>query len=535
MKSFVNREAELEVIDKAFDALIDNKSLLRTPIVDFYGVEGIGKTAILEKIEQKCNDHNIRYIWANASKDISHFSGEITQQLQTKYRVELQNDEEDWSHRPLNATRALLERGPVVMLLDSVDTTDVEQVRWLETMLRDLIEDNTLFVVLTSKRMLSFERERSVARKLTFVPVKPFDRSNSELYLNSISDRIDPELHKVIFDPELRKVIFEWTRGYPLAIDVMVQAILSEQRLDPRRSQDQQQLLDIIIKQVINQGILAKVERTELSWYQSALTLLSVPRRFNLVIMQDMIETFAPELRLESSLAYMGLPKRINAATDVLSWNMPRAGFSVDAPIRHIFLLKQRIEQPGTFATINRFLADINKRFTEEVPGSDRVRYLREYLYHSASTGDNQALPPILERTVREVIAGPPESFLQFFEEFSRDEELKEVLGSSVNIALSLIHRHLAETSRQSAKESSGADHLRALQDIFYHLMNDPENIDLPSTLKQHLEEVIQAELPETSFKLFEELSRDERFKEALGHDFDRFSLLIRNNLSTER
>lgn len=525
MESFVNRETELQIIDKAFDALIDKKSLLRTPIVDYYGVDGIGKTAILEKIEQKCNDHNIRYIWANASKDILHFSGEITQQVQTKYRVELPNDEEDWSHRPLDATRALLERGPVVMLLDSVDTTDIEQVSWLETMLRDLIEENTLFVVLTSKRMLSFERERSVARKLTSVPVKPFDRSNSELYLNSISDRIDPEL---------RKVIFEWTRGYPLAIDVMVQAILHE-RLDPRRPQDRQHLLNIIMEQVIDRGILANVEPAELGWYQSALTLLSVPRRFNLVIMQDMIEQFAPELRLESSLAYMGLPKRINAATDVLNWNMPRAGFSVDAPIRHIFLLKQRIEQPEKFATINSFLAEINKRFAEEVPGSDHVRYLQEYLYHSASTGDNQALPHIVEETVREIIAGPSESFLQFFEEFSRDEELKEVLGSSVNIALSLIHRHLAETSRQSAKESSGADHLRALQDIFYHLMNDPENIGLPSILKQRLEEIIQNELPETSFKLFEELSRDERFKRALGHDFDRFSLLIHNNLSTER
>lgn len=525
MQSFVNRETELQIIDKAFDALIDKKSLLRTPIVDFYGVEGIGKTAILKKIEQKCNDLNIPNIWANASLDIPQFSREITQQLQTKYRVELQNDEEDWSHRPLNATRALLERGPVVMLLDSVDTTDVEQVRWLETMLRDLIEDNTLFVVLTSKRMLSFERERSVARKLTSVPVKPFDRSNSELYLNSISDRIDPEL---------RKVIFEWTRGYPLAIDAMVQAILNE-RLDPRRPQDQQRLLDIIMEQVINRGILANVEPADLGWYQSALTLLSVPRRFNLVIMQDMIETFAPDLRLESSLAYMGLPKRINAATDVLSWNMPRAGFSVDAPIRHIFLLKQRIEQPETFATINRFLADINKRFAQEVPGSDRVRYLREYLYHSASTGDDRALPFVLEQTMQIIIAGSPESFLQFSEEFSLDEELKEALGSSTNIVLSVIHRHLLVTLWQSARESSGPDHLRALQDFFYHLMLDQESPDLPSNLKRYLEEVIQKELPETSFKLFEELSRDERFKKALGQDFDRFSLIIHNNLSTER
>ena len=52
MESFVNREAALKYIDDAFIMLQDKKRLLRTPIMDFYGVKGIGKTLFLKK----CNN-----------------------------------------------------------------------------------------------------------------------------------------------------------------------------------------------------------------------------------------------------------------------------------------------------------------------------------------------------------------------------------------------------------------------------------------------------------------------------------------------
>jgi hypothetical protein len=63
--------------------------------------------------------------------------------------------------------------------------------------------------------------------------------------------------------------------------------------------------------------------------------------------MQDLRETFTPEVKLESSIAYWGLPKEINEATDVLNWNMTRAGFSVDDPIRTLFLAEKILPALG--------------------------------------------------------------------------------------------------------------------------------------------------------------------------------------------
>lgn len=523
MESFVDREAELMLIDEAFGALLDKKLLLRTPIIEFHGVRGIGKTAVLKNVQQRCNDRNLPHIWVDASYDIPKFSHEIIEQVE-RYSIQFmhKNSDEDLLNLSISATKALLKKkGQAVLLLDSLDAASEEQLSWIEAMLRDLIEDNKLFVVLASKRVMTFDRERSIARKLTPVALKPLNWNSCELYLKRNASQIEPEV---------RNIIFDWTHGYPLAMDVMIQTILRK-GLDPRKKDEQKQLLSVIIEQVINQGVLSNVEQTqtELEWYQTILSLLSVPRRFNLVIMQEIIEQFAPQYALESSLAYIGWPKRINQTTDVMSWNMLRAGFSVDKPVRDIFLLKLRIEQNKTYCTIHNFLAQINKRFAEEVSGSDRVRYLREYLYHSANCGGVADLPQILEQTVRQIILESPESFLQFKEEFSQDEELKEALGSQVNIALSLFHKNLAEMNRRFASEASGLDRVRYLREFFFHIIQDPEITTHPLILNQNIRRVIEEEHPNVSLKLFEELLRDDKFRELLSEDINQLQSLIRN------
>ncbi len=173
METFVNREAELKLIEDAIDVLLDNKSLLRTPIIDFHGVRGIGKTTILKEVEQRCNGRpQLQCIWVNANQSMIGFSHEIISQVK-KYQGELsfQDEDGDWLSQSVDATKSLLRQGPVVMLLDSVDAADAEQLRWIEELLRNLIDDNGLFVVLASKRALSFQQERSVARKLTYHPL----------------------------------------------------------------------------------------------------------------------------------------------------------------------------------------------------------------------------------------------------------------------------------------------------------------------------------------------------------------------------
>lgn len=530
--SLINRQAEKALIDDAFRVLHNyNKELLRTPLLDFYGVEGIGKTSLLDHVEQQCRDQAVRYIRINASKSAHHFSDEVIKQVR-QYDISLATDDEgtDVLQQSAYATRALLERGIAVMLLDSVDTTNEELVEQIAATLREVIDENKLLVVATSRRSLFFDTERTVARKLTTFRLKPFDQKSCETYLNSL----DTDL-----DAEVRNIIYDWTRGYPLAMQVMTEAI-TEGHLDPRIPDQQKELVAHIVTKVIHERIFARVAPDFFDECLAALTLLSVPRRFNLVMMQELIERFEPDLKYPSGPAYMELPGKINQATDVLSWNTLKAGFSVDDPVRTIFLLKSRIENPERYLSIHRFLAQLNEQFAARVHGTDHIRYLREYLYHSAQVEGPQGRKAIIEQTVNDITGQAPVSaeaatdFEQFREEFGQDEELKDALGEQANLVVSRLYQHLARVNRRSVRESSGPERIRRIQEFFYYIVKDPMVPDLRQALRQSIEDVLEDETAASKRELAEQLLQNAFFKEALGKHFELFASILQDSIAGE-
>ncbi|RAQ96550.1 ATP-binding protein [Thermogemmatispora tikiterensis] len=421
---FVNREFELHLIDEALQTLQDRQRLLRTPVVELCGVRGIGKTALLRQVQQRCQATDVPFIWAEAGRGESLLERQIVEQVQ-RYRVNLSRAEMDSSEmlgpglqRAVEALRLLAQRGRAVLLVDAVDAGNERQVRWLETLLRELLKEYTLFVVLASPRLVSFERERSVARKVTVLELGPLDRPSCDVYLQKVG---------LPLDAEVRELIFSWTRGYPLAMEVLTEAIRGG--LDPRQPADRLQLLQLLIERVVRQGVLHKLPAEERSAYERLLRLLSVPRRFNLLMLQELIEQFAPEWARESPLAYFFLPRELNDRTEVVRWHLDRAGYAVEGPVRWLFLLALQIEQPEQFALLHRWLATFNQRLAGRVNGSDRIRYLREWLYHSAFSLESAALAEGIRELLATLSWETAEARVQFVEEVRQDQELLEALG----------------------------------------------------------------------------------------------------------
>ncbi len=526
MVTFVNRQAELTLIDNAFEALhnYDSDSLLLTPIIDFFGVAGIGKSAVLEYIKERCKTQQIRYILIDASQDASHFSREIIRQVAERYDIRfqlLEDEDEDLPQQSLDAIKALLEQGTAVMILDGVDATNEELLKRIATTLRDVINEKKLFVVLASKRGLLFEFERAISRQLTSLQLKPLDRKSCEHYL----DLVEPSL-----EPELRQYIFDWTRGYPLAMEVMTTAI-TEQKLDPTQPNDQKALVKLIVEQVIDQKVFAKLAPSQQSKYKAALTILSVPRHFNLLIMQKLIEEFAPELKRGSGLAYMRLPMSIKNDTDVLNWNTLKSGFAVDQPVRNIFLLKINVEQNELYSALHQFLAQLNEELADTVTGSDHVRYLCEYLYHSAYVRSEQEFTQTLEQVLQRFTEIHFESFESFgifetyLEELLQDNEFKKVLGARIAKVQSLVYTYLAEMNRREARMTLGKEYFDHLRNSFVYLIKDPEVIDARAAWTPAIRSVMTEKPLDNVDQFFKELLDSERLEEALG---DRFSLLTR-------
>jgi hypothetical protein len=509
MNVFVNREEELQLIEERCTALVQN-SPLQQQIVEFHGVGGIGKTALLERIKLHCSQRQLLSIWIDASQGIDVFSREVIQQVQT-YGVQIVQTNTDLFSQFIDATKALVKQKPVVFLIDCLDSANDEQLSRIEQMLDQLTRGTRLLFVLASQRKVSFERTMSVARKLDIIQIKPFNRTSCINYVSKWPQQVAPEI---------QEIIFEWTGGYPLAVNVMVKAVQDE-ALDPRKDQDQKQIMQKITEQVINRGVLARAVSTpaDLEWYQTMLGLFSVPRRYNLDIMQKMIEKFAERYKLSSNLAYMSLPKRLDQRTDVLSWDRSRSGYSLEAPIRHIFLTKLKIEQLERYMEIHSFLAETNWRLAIESPGTDRVRYLQEYLYHSAHCENSSMLPQVVEKTFQKIVSEPTTYFSVFREEYEKDEELKAALGGQTVLVMSRIYQHLAKLNLQAAIESSGLDpkeRIFSLQEFFYYSISDPTVCDILAITQQSIQQIIKEMPSDVCCKLYEELSRDTKILERL-------------------
>jgi hypothetical protein len=518
MDNFVNREEELRLIGNHLVALQQSNAALSAQIIEFHGVGGIGKTTLLKRVEQLCNDMHLPYIWTDANQSITSFSRNIIHQVQ-RYQIQLSQHSNDLFDQSIHATQALLARGPAIVIVDSLDAASEELLLWIENMLQRLIGYSRLLVVLASKRIASFKQTLSIARKLATYQLQTFNHKFCTSYINgSVQD----------IEPEICNIIFAWTNGYPLAVNVMCQAILHSQ-LDPRKEQDQKQLLSILTEQVINRGVLSTVVRTpiDLEWYQTMLGLFAVPRRFNIPIMQSLVEQFAPQYKLNSPLRYMTLPTRINQATDVLMWEPAKAGFSLETPIRHIFLMKLKIEQPAQYIALHRFLAKTTQQFAMEVSGTDRIRYWQEYLYHSANCVEEANLQQVVVETVQLIMAEPPEYFLQFHEEYIKDEELKTALGIHNTTVISLVYRHMAKINKQFAVEAIQEERIFHLRYFLYYCILDPMITDLSSHLQPHIQQVVQEEPREVRIMLYEQLSEDIQIKKRLGEHITILSYLI--------
>lgn len=501
--NFVNREKELRQVSEAVETLQDEQLLLRTPLFEFSGVQGIGKTTLLEEVKAVCERKGMRHFIKDAEQMTAHDFKQVA---------------------------TLVKSEPVTMILDSMDTANSEQLEIIEAELSELIESTRLFVILASRDVKKF-RTRSLARKLTIFPLEPLKHENCLEYLDNFDQPIPPNT---------RDIILDWTQGYPLAMKVLTDAILKE-RLDLTKEEERRQLLNILMEEVIEKRLLARASSDERTRLQTLLALFSVPRRFNLTLAENLIDKFDSRYKLENSLAYITLPKAINDVTSVLYWSLERAGYYIEAPIRNLFLLQYRIEDPQRLAEIHTFLAEQNEKFAQTVTGLDRIRYLREYLYHFAFSEEEAKVREALAKQIVPLIQAQTqeerdslhtyESLIQFYEEFRLDEELKEALGpKNTGFALYLMYMNFLEIYRQFPEKARGD----RLKEFFSLITQRPGSDEFDLIFDAGMRQIIKEVSREDAIKLYSELIRDEELKGLLGKKFDGVSERILAELVDE-
>ena len=191
--------------------------------------------------------------------------------------------------------------------------------------------------------------------------------------------------------------------------------------------------------------MFAHIERSQLNWYEAHLLLLSIPRRFNFSIVHELLEKFGPASISEkqSKLEYMGLQKQLNTGIDILHWDVEKAAYTIDELIRNIFFIYQQLHHPSLFMDMHRYLAQRNQQLATEVTGSGSVRYLCEYLYHSAQDRDTQIAEAMLQSIKQKFSNMSSDVKIQFTEQFMQDEGLQEILRQHYKNVYLYIKEHI--------------------------------------------------------------------------------------------
>src|SRR5437667_4165095 len=67
-KKFINRRVEMDLVREVLGNLVERKPLLATPILNFFGVDGIGKTEILKNAATLCVAQDLPYIYIELNR-----------------------------------------------------------------------------------------------------------------------------------------------------------------------------------------------------------------------------------------------------------------------------------------------------------------------------------------------------------------------------------------------------------------------------------------------------------------------------------
>jgi hypothetical protein len=408
----VNRQQELRQLEDALQLLRQDPrqdpAAQRLPVITLCGLVGIGKTTLLRQVEQRAQALGLPVLWRSLPAPEPAGAGAgaaILAQLQPALET------------------CLHEQGRAVLLLDDVDPNDRQLLQGLEQLLRLRGPASSLLLVLTAGHPLpwSWEHAREPSRQV--LELGPLDPASSALLL---------ERHAPALAPEARALALTWAAGYPLALVVLADA-LRDGTLDPRQPAARARLLEQLTGRVLRQGVLGALPPEERPASETLLRLLAVPRRFTAMLLQDLIEQFAPEWRQSDRFAYFFLPQQLAARTHALRWQFERAGYVVVAPVRHLLQVLWQEEAPARWREIQQWLAAFwVRRALQGHQQEERVGALLEWSLQRLQLAAPAARAQESQALLAELAAWPwrdPGERQQALALLGQDQELLTTLG----------------------------------------------------------------------------------------------------------
>jgi hypothetical protein len=433
-ESLVNRKKQINQFDLLLDKLSHRKPI-STPIIQWHGGPGIGKTSLIELLVDNCRKRDISFSWIDfgfldiktyyedptlliekvvfGGWKVSQKDGEMLMRAIGNFRQTIKTMDQlfivayekrsqqkipidpKWLDELklvglefeavarqkaglLDANEEINRIHPLVIFFDETEDLKREFVNWIEdNIFRPLSLLPMALVVWTGRKPWQWRRPE-VRQRVYNEKLEVFNgvgvETQMEAQLTNAGDGED--LAKQLFQN-----VLDVTGGHPFANKVVIGKINSwteDKNLVTSESfiRNQPELFDRIFNDFILKYAFEKLSDEQ----RTACELLGMVRRFDVKMLQEVAK--ASKLTIFDKMDRDGFRYLLDELkkAQFMDWNQ---GFVLDQPLRHLISEYYYWRRKEEYIDINRVALKVNEEWLA-IPVDNRGLFIIETLYHNA-------------------------------------------------------------------------------------------------------------------------------------------------------
>lgn len=385
---FVDRLAELELVQDILQDMSQGRSVLK-PITNFCGVEGIGKTCLLQRLYEEAQDNKVPAALVDfAGLDLKGSLESIVAATTQSILMQVQSGvpghqlgeierllagfPEDFPGVLRQVLNQIAFDSTLLLLFDTTEKVPDHVMDWLEKeIISPLLQTDKVVVVLAGRKAVSwstFELKRRARQRL-------LDPLDSEW----VGDQIPSYA-------SLADEITNLTAGHPLANERIAEAIrqIEQERSETLSSDEFEHHRERLLQYLFDRLISNQIMRSEEPIVRQAFKITAVLRHFDINALRYMLERFAP-------IQFKGKPpsyflELIGKMVDsgLVSWDPRQKGYALDRSVRRIIFLHKFYKEPKGFVEMNKAAAELYALWIERLP-DNRINSIIERMFHRAN------------------------------------------------------------------------------------------------------------------------------------------------------
>jgi len=391
-KLFVDRKPQLDLVEERVGSAYTNK-FIPSPLVNFWGVKGIGKTWLLRYLNDKYQyprkepEATFSLFYAFEDNPLSQQVGtvvrtlanEIFTQLSQTIATDVRDDlrlAQDLGDATafVDALNASAQQLTPLLLLDNTEHIPASAWEKIEQeLLEPLITSNRIIVVIAGRRQIPRWRRFEVRRR-----VVEYDRTR-------INPLAKTDIGKQLEVSRYRNISVDWlyahTGGNPYLVDILARQATQwiEENKDVADhtliwEQHRSQLVQILKES--EDGQLESVVDKEL---RIALYAVIPLRFYRLEAMRYMCSRQAANE--EPDVYYLTLLRRLDQETEVVWWHRDRRAYVTSEVVRLVINRRHLLEEPNDLVLNHRHACAMYWNWIEDYPQASED-FIIELYFH---------------------------------------------------------------------------------------------------------------------------------------------------------